>query len=233
MDASALSGEGKDDALLEVARAITQSLANKLFSLSAEPVRGGRLARLPPPVTMLPREKPLPKQKPMTKWQKFAQEKGITKRKRSKTEYDELSGEWKRRHGYERANDEADMPIIEAKATDKVCVSMSGGQRHCKASGTDHTYKEAGKGCLPITHTHRQRLTARRKAECAPPTVPPNRCPLSHHCLFLPLSPGVQPSSQPWTRRAISSPITALSPALLRSPARTPSQPWTRHARSA
>lgn len=28
--------------------------------------------QLPPPITVLPREKPLPKPKPMTKWAKFA-----------------------------------------------------------------------------------------------------------------------------------------------------------------
>ena len=105
---------------MEVARAITQSLANKLFAQPAEPVQGGRLAQLPPPTTVLPREKPLPKPKPLTKWQKFAQEKGIKKRKRSKLEFDEASGDWKRRHGYQRANDEIDVPIIEAKPTDKV-----------------------------------------------------------------------------------------------------------------
>ena len=104
----------------EVARAITQSLINKLFTQPSESVQGGRLASLPVPTTLLPREKPLPKPKPLTKWQKFAQEKGIVKRKRSKLEFDEPSGEWKRRHGYGRANDEMDVPIIEAKATDKV-----------------------------------------------------------------------------------------------------------------
>ena len=120
MDAAKFTGEGSDETLLEVARAITQSLANKLFTLPAEPVQGGRRATLPAPTTVLPREKPLPQPKPMTKWQKFAQEKGIVKRKRSAVEFDEPSGEWKRRHGYGRANDELDVPIIEAKPTDRV-----------------------------------------------------------------------------------------------------------------
>lgn len=35
-------------------------------------------------------------------------------------EYDEASGEWKRRYGYKRANDESDVPVIEAKAGDQV-----------------------------------------------------------------------------------------------------------------
>jgi hypothetical protein len=48
------------------------------------------------------------------------QEKGIRKRKRSKMVYDEEAKEWKRRHGYKRANDDADVPVIEARAGDQV-----------------------------------------------------------------------------------------------------------------
>jgi hypothetical protein len=43
---------------------------------------------------------------------------GIVKRKRSKLEFDEQNDEWRRRHGYKRVNDENDIPIIEAKASD-------------------------------------------------------------------------------------------------------------------
>ena len=42
-------------------------------------------------MTRLPREKPLPAEKVLTKWQVFAQQKGIRKRKRSKTEWDETN----------------------------------------------------------------------------------------------------------------------------------------------
>jgi hypothetical protein len=48
------------------------------------------------------------------------QEKGIRKRKRSKLVYDEEAGEWRRRHGYKRANDDNEVPVIEAKAGDMV-----------------------------------------------------------------------------------------------------------------
>jgi regulator of ribosome biosynthesis len=57
----------------EVATAMTQALVGQLFSLPSEAVQGGRLAQLPQPSTLLPREKPIPKPKPLTKWQKFAQ----------------------------------------------------------------------------------------------------------------------------------------------------------------
>ena len=43
---------------------------------------------------------------------------GIKNRKKDKIEYDEQSGAWKRRYGYDRANDEENIPIIEAKMTD-------------------------------------------------------------------------------------------------------------------
>lgn len=44
----------------------------------------GRIAQLPPPSTPLPRAKPLPKPREPTKWEAFAQRKGIVKRKRGK-----------------------------------------------------------------------------------------------------------------------------------------------------
>eukprot|EP00879_Flechtneria_rotunda_P028468 GHRR01030584.1.p1 GENE.GHRR01030584.1~~GHRR01030584.1.p1 ORF type:complete len:151 (+),score=46.52 GHRR01030584.1:536-988(+) len=50
------------------------------------------------------------------------QEKGIRKRKRSKLVFDEDAQEWRRRHGYKKANDAEAVPVIEAKATDMVCI---------------------------------------------------------------------------------------------------------------
>lgn len=76
----------------------------------------GRLVLLPPPVTVLPRHKPVPLERAQTRWEKFAETKGIRKRKRSKLVWDEVNGEWRRRHGYGRANEESDVPIVEARA---------------------------------------------------------------------------------------------------------------------
>ncbi|KAK4853450.1 hypothetical protein QYF36_009452 [Acer negundo] len=42
------------------------------------------IVKLPPPTTKLPREKHLPKPKPPTKWELFAQKKGIKKCKKDK-----------------------------------------------------------------------------------------------------------------------------------------------------
>ncbi|KAG5396127.1 hypothetical protein IGI04_017941 [Brassica rapa subsp. trilocularis] len=61
----------------------------------------------------------LPRPKPPTKWEEFALKKGIQKRKKDKIVYDETTDKFKRRHGYDRVNDDNDIPIIEAKASDE------------------------------------------------------------------------------------------------------------------
>lgn len=43
---------------------------------------------------------------------------GIKQRKKDKIVYDEQTGTWKRRHGYDRVNDDKDVPILEGKMTD-------------------------------------------------------------------------------------------------------------------
>jgi regulator of ribosome biosynthesis len=43
---------------------------------------------------------------------------GITKRKKNKREWDDQTQSWKRTYGYDRVNDDRDIPIIEAKSTD-------------------------------------------------------------------------------------------------------------------
>ena len=79
-------------------------------------VVAGRLVELPPPRTRLPREKPLPQPKALTRWEAYAKEKGIVKRKRSARVWDEDAGEWRGRHGYGRVADPSEVPVIEAKA---------------------------------------------------------------------------------------------------------------------
>lgn len=115
---------GNADATKDIATKITQSLFNKLFTLPTLAIPGGLLARLPHPIEALPRSKPVPKPKPLTKWQQFAKEKGIVKKKKSKLEFDEVSQQWKRSHGYNRANDPMAVPIIEADEGDKVPHSL-------------------------------------------------------------------------------------------------------------
>ena len=47
------------------------------------------MLQLPPPRFRLPREKKIPEAKAQTKWEKFAESKGIQKRKRSRMVFDE------------------------------------------------------------------------------------------------------------------------------------------------
>ena len=112
--------EDSPDAIKAIASRLTQCLINKVFSLPSTPLPDGKLVQLPDPVMRLPRAKPIPKPKPLTKWEKFAKEKGIVKKKRSKLAFDEATQDWKRIHGYGKANDTLDTPIIEASDKDKV-----------------------------------------------------------------------------------------------------------------
>lgn len=108
-------------ACLDLATRMCQSLFRTVFSLPSESAAPdpGRVAHLPAPTTRLPREKPLPKPRPPTKWEVFAQRKGITKEKRSKAVYDETTGEWKRRYGYKRADDPNEIAVIDARPGDE------------------------------------------------------------------------------------------------------------------
>lgn len=64
---------GTDAACHTLAQSIFQTLAARLFALPSEAAPVGRVASLPAPTTVLPREKPIPKPKPPTKWEIFAQ----------------------------------------------------------------------------------------------------------------------------------------------------------------
>lgn len=98
---------------------LVQAIADALFTLPSTEDIDGPLVKLPVPTTRLPREKHFPRPKPPTKWEAFAKMKGIQKHKKDKRVFDEQTGNWKRRYGYDRVNDDNDVPIIEAKLTDE------------------------------------------------------------------------------------------------------------------
>ena len=86
-----------------------QILVNNLWKLPVRTKDDAILASLPKQnpqstATLFPREKPVPKPKPPTKWEVFAKEKGIVKRKRERMIYDESSQEYKPRYGYKGIN---------------------------------------------------------------------------------------------------------------------------------
>ena len=118
---AAATGTTFDGASRVRGRDVLQRVIAELFALPSESDGNGRFAQLPEPTTGFPRARALPpSETPRTKWEAFAKEKGIKKRKRSKETFDEQSEEWKRRYGYKRVNDANDVIIAPAKMTDVV-----------------------------------------------------------------------------------------------------------------
>lgn len=79
----------KGQFLTNLTRDNVQLLINQIFQLPTIRVDNELVIKLPTPTTRLPRAKPAPKAKQLTKWEKYAQEKGITKRKKTRAEWDE------------------------------------------------------------------------------------------------------------------------------------------------
>lgn len=69
--------------------------------------------QLPDPKFRLPREKPAPRPRELTRWDRFAQMKGITKRKKSRKVWDEASQTWKPRWGKDRIDSVKDKWVLE------------------------------------------------------------------------------------------------------------------------
>lgn len=102
-----------DEYLKSLARDNTQLLINEIWELPTERYQDAIVVKLPNPTTRLPREKPVPKPKPLTKWQEYAKQKGINKRKKEKLVWDETSKEWKPRWGYRSKDNTANDWLIE------------------------------------------------------------------------------------------------------------------------
>jgi regulator of ribosome biosynthesis len=99
----------------------TESLVHALFQLPNETTEDAVSVILPQKeVEVCPREKPLPKEKAKTRWEKFAEEKGLEKRKRSRMVWDENIKDWAPRHGFKsvKKNAERFEWAIEAKPGD-------------------------------------------------------------------------------------------------------------------
>lgn len=102
--------------LLQLTLASTHSLLAALFALPTTPSPSGPLTAFPAPTTLLPREKHLPKPKPLTKWERFANEKGISHKKKEKDVWDEERQEWVPRWGrFGKNKDKEDQWLHEVK----------------------------------------------------------------------------------------------------------------------
>lgn len=90
---------GEEGNLIELARSGVEPLIHALFLLPSEQTDDGRLIDLPKPSTKMPREKPIPKDREPTKWEKYAKEKGIVKKRRDRLVLDQTTGEYMPRYG--------------------------------------------------------------------------------------------------------------------------------------
>lgn len=107
----------RERAMADTARENVQLLIGHIFALPITSEETATLVHLPMPTSMLPRHRPVPAAKPLTKWQAFAKEKGIQKKKKDRKVWDEATGDWRARHGYGRA--EADTTLDWARPVKK------------------------------------------------------------------------------------------------------------------
>nr|CCA18239.1 ribosome biogenesis regulatory protein putative [Albugo laibachii Nc14] len=119
-----------------------QLLVNRLFTLPRTITDAGPLAKLPPPTTIIPREKPLPKPNAETKWEKFAKEKGIQKRKKSRMVFDEAAQDWKPNWGYKRANDNLQDWAVEAKTGENALADPWAKRKQAKKARVEKNIKQ-------------------------------------------------------------------------------------------
>lgn len=92
-----------DDYLINLTRDNVQLLLNKVWELPTEEHEEAIVAKLPTPTFVLPRSKGVPKPKPLTKWQEYAQLKGIQKTKKKGKSWDEQLKQWIPAYGFKRA----------------------------------------------------------------------------------------------------------------------------------
>eukprot|EP00768_Dysnectes_brevis_P003201 gnl/Dysnectes_brevis/2297_a2703_2356.p1 GENE.gnl/Dysnectes_brevis/2297_a2703_2356~~gnl/Dysnectes_brevis/2297_a2703_2356.p1 ORF type:complete len:221 (+),score=67.13 gnl/Dysnectes_brevis/2297_a2703_2356:24-665(+) len=107
-----------EDNIIKRATQNIQLLVDQIFDLPREDTDEGPVAVIPTVTFRLPREKPVPVDRPQTKWEQFAKEKGIKKRKRDRRVWDDKREEYRARWGKDRRTDntvEFD-PIVEATA---------------------------------------------------------------------------------------------------------------------
>mmetsp|Transcript_15258 Transcript_15258/g.21259 ORF Transcript_15258/g.21259 Transcript_15258/m.21259 type:complete len:469 (+) Transcript_15258:94-1500(+) len=111
-----------EDLLMEKANEGCTQLLSALWQLPMEKSDTGPVVTLPGYFEIAtPRSLPPPPPKKDTKWERFAKERGIptNKEKRSRKVWDETTQSWGFRHGYQKANNDAqEWPIMEVKRND-------------------------------------------------------------------------------------------------------------------
>lgn len=164
--------EVNEEYLLSKATDGCTQLIRAIWELPTEQSDAGPLATLPAyDEVRLPRAMPPPPPKQETKWEKFAKAKGIplNKEKRSRKVWDEATGSWMYRHGYEKANKkENEWPIMEVGANDNPFDDPWEKQRSEKRARVDQNIERRMKneeraGNMPKGATNRT-VKARQKA---------------------------------------------------------------------
>lgn len=93
------AGTKREDYFRKLARDDVQVVLNKLYAT----VDKEGTVEIPEPTNILPRGKSLPQPKPPTKWEQFANRKGIKSHKgRDKLVWDEEANKWIPRYGYKK-----------------------------------------------------------------------------------------------------------------------------------
>lgn len=92
----------EEQAIISHTQKCVQAILAELSSLPIEVEEDIPVIKLPGSSTKLPRSKVIPKVKPLTKWERFAKDKGINRKKRARMLWDESAQEWKPRWGYKR-----------------------------------------------------------------------------------------------------------------------------------
>ncbi|XP_046919583.2 ribosome biogenesis regulatory protein homolog [Dermatophagoides farinae] len=101
LDLQSLKSEKREEYIKSLTRDNTQLVLNQIWNLETKRVDNVITAVLPKQaVYNLPRTKPIPKPKPPTKWELFARSKGITKKKKERMVWDEVTKQWRPRFGY-------------------------------------------------------------------------------------------------------------------------------------
>ncbi|XP_014672479.1 PREDICTED: ribosome biogenesis regulatory protein homolog [Priapulus caudatus] len=106
----------QDECMRTLARDNIQLLVNKIWEVPVERIENVVVAKLPPPTTVIPREKRIPKPKPASKWQEYARAKGVQNKKKGRMVWDEQTKSYKPRWGYDRAKDDTKDWLIEVPA---------------------------------------------------------------------------------------------------------------------
>lgn len=105
--------DAKEATLLESTTHTAQMIVKRLFALNHEVTEVGPVVTLPTETSLMPREKRVPEAKPETKWEKYAKEKGIQKKKKERMVWDEEQQKYLPRWGYKRASDGIELHGIE------------------------------------------------------------------------------------------------------------------------